>query len=60
MAKSNSGSSMSNQGDRKTSMKMASKGANIPLSGYSQAAKQDAKRWKSKGKMKGNVPTWLA
>lgn len=60
MAKANNGSSMSNQGDRKTSMRMASKGANITLSGYSPPAKQDAKKWKSKGVQNPPVPDYLA
>lgn len=50
MAKSNQGSSMPNQGDRK-------KPGN-PNSG--KTVKQDAKVWKSKGIKNPSVPDWLA
>lgn len=50
MAKSNQGSSMKNQGDRK-------KPGN-PNSG--STTKYGAKVWKSKGVKNPTVPTWLA
>lgn len=60
MAKSNKGGSYPNQGDRKRSMDIAAKGKNVTIPGYSQPAKQDAKRWKSKGNKNPKVPDWLA
>jgi hypothetical protein len=60
MPKANKGSSMPNQGDRRTSMRVSSNGDNVPVAGYSKPAKQDAKRWKSKGKKNPSLPDWLA
>jgi len=41
-------------------MRVSSNGDNVPVAGYSKPAKQDAKRWKSKGKKNPSLPDWLA
>ena len=58
MARSNQGSSMPNQGNPRGGKGAA--GKNQPRSHHSKPAKQDAKRWKSKGIKNPSVPDWLA
>lgn len=58
MAKSNQGNSLPNQGDRPGVV--GSGGRNQPRSHKSKPAKQDAKKWKSKGIKNPSVPDWLA